>query len=172
VLCLFDHEEVGSTSAHGAAGPVLESVLERVVLAAGGSRADYHRAIADSFCASVDMAHATHPNYAERHEPQHWIEMNKGPVIKINTTQRYASDGEGEALFQLACQRAGVPWQKYVHKTSLPCGSTIGPITAARLGLRTFDIGCAQLSMHSIRELCGAEDPGFMARALEAFLVG
>ena len=169
VLCLFDHEEVGSGSRSGAMGPVLKSVLERTVLSAGGSGEDVHRAIADSFCVSADMAHATHPNYVEKHEPAHWIELNRGPVIKINTNQRYASDAESEAMFQGACERADVPFQKYFHRSNLGCGSTIGPVTAANLGMRTVDIGNAQLAMHSVRELCGAVDPALLVRALVAF---
>lgn len=170
VLCLFDHEEVGSASNRGAQSPLLEDLLERLVLAGGGSRDDFHRAIARSFCASVDMAHATHPNYRDKHEPEHWIALNAGPVIKINTNMRYATDAEGEAEFLLACERADVPVQKYFHRSNLACGTTIGPLTAARLGMRTFDVGCPQLSMHSIRELCGVEDPLAMHRALGAFL--
>ncbi|MCC7013495.1 MAG: M18 family aminopeptidase [Planctomycetes bacterium] len=170
VVCLFDHEEVGSTSTRGAQGPLLEYALERLVAARGGTRDDFHRAIAASLCASIDMAHATHPNYREKHEPEHWIHVNAGPVIKLNTNMRYATDAEGEALFQLACERAGVPVQKYFHRSNLACGTTIGPLTAARLGMRTVDVGCAQLSMHSIREMCGADDPALMTRALAAFL--
>jgi aspartyl aminopeptidase len=172
VLALFDHEEIGSGSARGAASPVLKDALERIALAGGGSREDLHRAIARSLCASIDMAHATHPNYREKHEPEHWIQLNQGPVIKINTTMRYASDAESEAAFQLACERAAVPHQKYFHRSNLACGTTIGPITAANLGMRTVDVGCPQLSMHSCRELAGAEDPALMVRALRAFLAG
>ncbi|MFM7297565.1 MAG: M18 family aminopeptidase [Planctomycetota bacterium] len=172
IACLFDHEEVGSTSRAGAQGPLLVDAIERLVLAEGGSRDDVHRAIAKSFCASIDMAHATHPNYREKHEPDHWIALNAGPVIKINTNTRYATDAEGEAEFQLACERAGVPVQKYFHRSNLACGTTIGPLASARLGMRTVDVGTAQLSMHSIRELCGAEDAALMVRALSAFLAG
>ncbi|MBM3989491.1 MAG: M18 family aminopeptidase [Planctomycetes bacterium] len=172
IACLFDHEEVGSASRSGAQGPLLVDGIERLVLADGGSRDDLHRAIARSFCASIDMAHATHPNYREKHEPDHWIALNGGPVIKINTNTRYATDAEGEAEFQLACERAGVPVQKYFHRSNLACGTTIGPLTSARLGMRTVDVGTAQLSMHSIRELCGAEDPALMVRALTSFLAG
>ncbi|NUP96108.1 MAG: M18 family aminopeptidase [Planctomycetaceae bacterium] len=170
VLCLFDHEEVGSTSTRGAQGPLLIDVLERLVLAGGGGREEFHRAIAKSFCASIDMAHATHPNYREKHEPEHWIALNGGPVIKLNTNQRYATDAEGEAEFQLAAESVGVRVQKYFHRSNLACGTTIGPLTAARLGMRTVDVGSPQLSMHSIRELCGAEDPAAMELALGAFL--
>ncbi len=170
VMCLFDHEEVGSSSDRGAQSPLLEYALERLLGDAGAGRERFHRAMARSLCASIDMAHATHPNYREKHEPEHWISLNSGPVIKINTNQRYSTDAESEAAFQLACERAGVGVQKYFHRSNLACGSTIGPLTAARLGVRTVDVGCAQLSMHSIRELCGALDPVYMARALAAFL--
>jgi len=172
VVTLFDHEEVGSTSHRGAGSPLLRDIAERTVLARGGSREDYHRAIADSACVSADMAHATHPNYPEKHEPDHSLFLNQGPVIKINSNLRYASDGETEAMFQTACDTAGVPYQKWVNRTDLACGSTIGPITAANLGMRTVDVGCPQLAMHSIREMCGALDPGYMSRAMAAFLRG
>lgn len=169
VLCLFDHEEVGSSSRGGAGGPILRDVLERIVLLRGGSREDYHRSITASLCASADMAHATHPNYVEKHEPDHILKMNAGPVIKINTNLRYASESETEAHFQLACEAAGVPFQKWVNRTDLACGSTIGPITAANLGMKVVDVGCAQLAMHSVREFCGSHDPGYMIQALRAF---
>ena len=169
VVALFDHEEVGSGSSRGALSPLLRDLLERTVLARGGTREDYHRAIASSVCVSADMAHATHPNYAERHEPEHPLRMNGGPVIKINTNLRYASEGETEALFQSACERADVPFQKWVNRTDLACGSTIGPLTAANLGVRTVDVGTAQLAMHSAREICGALDPALFVRALVAF---
>ncbi len=168
-ICLFDHEEVGSGSSRGAQSPLLRDLFERIVLARGGTREDYHRAIASSVCVSADMAHATHPNYVEKHEPDHHLCMNRGPVIKINTNQNYASEGETEALFQTVCERADVPFQKWVNRTDLACGSTIGPITAASLGLRTVDVGNAQLAMHSARELCGALDPAFLVRALVEF---
>ncbi|MCZ6598495.1 MAG: M18 family aminopeptidase [Planctomycetota bacterium] len=170
VVCLFDHEEVGSGSARGAESPLLRTLLERTVLARGGSREDFHRALADSVCVSADGAHATHPNYVDRHEPDHQLRMNAGPVIKVNTNQRYASEGETEALFQQACEQADVPFQKFVNRSDLACGSTIGPLTAANLGVRTVDVGCAQLAMHSARETCGAHDPGYLVRALDAFL--
>jgi aspartyl aminopeptidase len=116
------------------------------------------------------MAHATHPNYADRHEPGHLIALDGGPVLKVNSNVRYASDAESAAPFVLACEQAGVPLQRYAHRSDLPCGSTIGPITAAQLGIRTFDVGAPQLAMHSARELCGAEDPVRYAQAMAAFL--
>ncbi|PYE15045.1 aspartyl aminopeptidase [Williamsia limnetica] len=170
VLALFDHEEVGSGSDRGAASDLLATVLERIVLAAGGSREDYFRSMSMSACASGDMAHATHPNYPERHEPAHQIAINGGPVLKVNQNLRYASDAVGEALFADAADKAGVPLQRYVHRADLPCGSTIGPITATRTGLSTVDVGAPQLAMHSARELMGSHDVGMYAAALAAFL--
>ena len=170
VLALFDHEEVGSTSDRGAQSDLLGSVLERIVLARGGGREEFLRTMAGSICASGDMAHATHPNYADRHEPAHRIEVNGGPVLKVNQNLRYATDAAGAGAFALACDQAGVPLQRYVHRADLPCGSTIGPITAARTGLSTVDVGAAQLAMHSARELMGSDDVASYANALEAFL--
>jgi aspartyl aminopeptidase len=170
VLCLFDHEEVGSTSDRGAGSTMLPSILERAVSARGGDRDAFHRSLAGSACVSADMAHATHPNYADRHEPNHHIAVNGGPVLKANANLRYASDATSAALFELACRQARVPLQRYIHRTDLPCGSTIGPITAAQLGIPTVDVGAPQLSMHSARELCGAADPAMYVAALTAFL--
>ncbi len=171
-VCLYDHEEVGSQSATGADGALLRSVLERSVLARGGTRDTFFRALAGSLCASADMAHATHPNYVERHDPDHHVSVNGGPVLKVNASQRYATDAETAAFFAEACERAGVPLQHFVSRNDMPCGSTIGPITSARLGLRTVDVGIAQLSMHSARELCGADDPPMFAAALAELLKG
>ena len=170
VLALFDHEEVGSTSDHGAQSNLLATVLERIVLAAGGGREDYLRRVPASLLASADMAHATHPNYPERHEPGHLIEVNAGPVLKVHPNLRYATDGRTAAAFQLACQQAGVGLQRYEHRADLPCGSTIGPLASARTGIPTVDVGAAQLAMHSARELMGAHDVAKYSAALRAFL--
>ncbi len=166
VLCLFDHEEVGSTSAQGAASTLLPTVLERIA----GSRGALHPALARSLCVSADGAHATHPNYPERHEPDHHIAIGSGPVIKRNANQRYATDAVGEAAFAAACEKAGVDHQLYVHRGDMPCGSTIGPFAASSTGVTTVDVGVAQLSMHSAREMCGVQDPVDFALALSAFL--
>ena len=172
VIALFDHEEVGSESATGAAGPLLGTVLERLATSRGADRDGYHRALAGSSCISADNAHAVHPNYPERHEPGHRPIVNQGPAIKVNANQRYATSAETAVLFQQACERADVPWQVFVSRNNMPCGSTIGPITATALGIATVDIGVPQLSMHSARELCGVEDPEFLARALTAYFSG
>lgn len=170
VLVLFDHEEVGSASDHGAQSNLLGTVLERIVLAAGGSREDYLRRLPVSLLASADMAHATHPNYPERHEPGHLIAVNAGPVLKVHPNLRYATDGRTAAAFELACRQAGVGLQRYEHRADLPCGSTIGPLAAARTGMPTVDVGAAQLAMHSARELMGAHDVVAYSAALQAFL--
>jgi aspartyl aminopeptidase len=170
VLALFDHEEVGSTSDHGAQSNLLGTVLERIVLAAGGSREDFLRRLPVSLLASADMAHATHPNYPERHEPSHLIEVNGGPVLKVHPNLRYATDGRTAAAFELACRQAGVTLQRYEHRADLPCGSTIGPMASARTGIPTVDVGAAQLAMHSARELMGAHDVAAYSAALHAFL--
>ncbi|WP_375003214.1 M18 family aminopeptidase [Aeromicrobium sp. CTD01-1L150] len=170
VLVMFDHEEIGSTSERGAQSELLTTVLERIVGAAGGTRDDYHRAVAGSVCASGDMAHATHPNHAEKHEPLHRITLGGGPVLKVNQNLRYASEPVGTAAFALACEQAGVPLQRYVHRADLHCGSTIGPISAARTGMTTVDVGAPQLAMHSARETMAAADVDLYTRALTAFL--
>ena len=170
VLALFDHEEVGSTSDHGAQSEFLRTTLERIVLAAGCDREDFLRLTTASLLASADMAHATHPNYPERHEPSHQIHANAGPVLKVQPNLRYATDGRTAAAFELACRQAGVPLQRYEHRADLPCGSTIGPMTAARTGIPTVDVGAPQLAMHSARELMGARDVVAYAAALAAFL--
>ncbi|KAA0117014.1 M18 family aminopeptidase [Mycolicibacterium sp. P9-22] len=170
VLALFDHEEVGSQSDHGAQSDLLLTVLERITLAGGGGREDFLRRLSESMVASGDMAHATHPNYPERHEPGHQIAVNGGPVLKVQPNLRYATDGRTAAAFALACRQAGVPLQRYEHRADLPCGSTIGPMTAAGTGIPTVDVGAAQLAMHSAREVMGARDVAMYAAALRAFL--
>lgn len=162
----FDHEEVGSASATGAAGPLLETVLTRL---AGGFDAR-GAAFAGSRCLSVDVTHAAHPNYPGHHDPGHRSVPNGGPTLKVNANQRYATDAPGAAAWHRACRDAGVPSQVFVGKNTVPCGSTVGPIVATRLGIRTVDVGIPVLSMHSARELCGVHDPAHLAAAATAFL--
>jgi aspartyl aminopeptidase len=170
VIVLYDHEEVGSRSAQGAASPFLRNALQRIVHAGLGAAADsFARAMAHSFLISADMAHAIHPNYADRHEPEHAPVLGRGPVVKLNSNQSYATDGLAAARLAQLSKRAEVNLQQYVVRSDLPCGSTIGPITAAELGLATIDIGSPLLSMHSIREMAACADVGHLARLLEAF---
>jgi aspartyl aminopeptidase len=170
VVCLFDHEEIGSTSDRGAASSMLPTVLERTVLARGGDREALHRALARSACLSADMAHATHPNFADRHDPQHQVQLNGGPVLKSNANVRYATDAPGAALVQLAAEQARVPLQAFAMRSDMPCGSTIGPVTASRLGITTVDVGMPQLAMHAAREHAGSHDPAHYQALLTAFL--
>ncbi len=169
VVALFDHEEVGSESETGAAGPILERTLERLVMAAGGGRDEYLRALTRSTCISADNAHAVHPNYPDRHDPDHRPMVNEGPALKLNASQRYATSAPTAALFERCCLAAGVPMQRFVSRNNMPCGSTIGPITSTRLGIATVDVGVPQLSMHSARELCGVDDPGYLVNALTVY---
>jgi aspartyl aminopeptidase len=170
VIAALDHEENGSLSTTGAAGPFLETVLERLVAARGGGVDARARAYAGSVMASADLAHAVHPNYPEKHDAGHRPRANGGPVLKVNVNQRYATDGATRAVWARACEAAGIPWQTFVSRNDQPCGTTIGPLASSRLGIATFDIGVPALSMHSVRELCGADDPWRLAAALAAFL--
>jgi aspartyl aminopeptidase len=172
VLAAFDHEEVGSTSATGAQSPLLEIVLRRSIQMRGGGEEDWERARGGAYCVSADMSHAVHPNYAERHDPEHLPLPNAGPVVKVNVNQRYATDSESHAVFTAACERADVPWQTFVTNNSSACGTSIGPLTAARTGITTVDVGVPGLSMHSARELCGVDDPHYLAGALAEFVTG
>jgi aspartyl aminopeptidase len=169
VLALFDHEEVGSMSERGAQSDLLATTLERIVLAAGGTREDLHRAVAASVSASGDMGHATHPNHADRHEPLHHITLGGGPMLKLNVNLRYATDAVGAAIFASACEQANVPLQRFENRADLPCGSTIGPLSAARTGMLTVDVGAPTLAMHSVREMMSGSDIDTYARALQAF---
>jgi aspartyl aminopeptidase len=172
MVVLNDHEEVGSQSVSGASGPLLEQVLERLVIHIGGDRDDLLRAFASSVCVSTDNAHALHPNYPERHDPEHAPLVNRGPAIKVNSNQRYATSASSANLFEQACRVASVPSQTFVSRNNMPCGSTIGPLTATRLGIATVDVGVPQLSMHSARELCGVDDPVHLRNALIAYFIG
>lgn len=166
-IVLYDHEEVGSNSAQGADSSFLRDSLQRVAAAVGGDGADaLPRAIAQSLLISADMAHAVHPNYSDRHEPGHKPVLGGGPVLKSHSGQAYATDGESGARFTMLCRSAGVPMQRFVSRSDLGCGSTIGPITASKLGLRTVDVGNPLLSMHSIREMAATADVEMMAKVL------
>lgn len=170
LVCLFDHEEIGSNSDRGAGSSLLSVLLERIVLARGGDREALHRAMARSACLSADMAHATHPNYADKHDPRHQVVLNEGPVLKVNASVRYATDAPGIALVARAAEDAKVPLQRFAMRSDLPCGSTIGPTVAARLGVTTVDIGMPQLAMHAAREYAGSHDPGWYRALVAAFL--
>ena len=166
-LCaFFDHEEVGSESATGAGGSFVQDVIARLTACAGLDGEDQRRMLARSFFVSADMAHGWHPNFPAAYEPCHHALVNAGPVIKSNANQRYSTSAETAARFMAICDKAGVPCQQYAHRTDLGCGSTIGPIVAARLGIPSVDVGSPMWAMHSIRESAGVLDHGYMIAAL------
>jgi aspartyl aminopeptidase len=171
VCALFDHEEIGSESKQGADGSFLPVVLQRIALANQADPQDFSRIIAKSFLVSADMAHGYHPNFPSAFDQDHKVMLNKGPVIKINTNQRYSSESVSEAMFIDWCRQADVPYQHYSHRCDLPCGSTIGPITSAKLGIRSIDVGSPMWSMHSIRESAGVFDHDYMIRVLKNFFL-
>ena len=168
-LCaFFDHEEVGSESAAGAGGSFVSDVIARLAGNAGLDAEDQRRMLARSFFISADMAHGWHPNFPAAYEPCHLALVNAGPVIKSNANQRYSTNAETAARFMALCDKAGVPCQQYAHRTDLGCGSTIGPIVAARLGIPSVDVGSPMWAMHSIRESAGVLDHGYLIAALSA----
>ena len=170
VVILNDHEEVGSDSTTGASGPMLESVITAMCAHHGLSVSAMHDRLAGGFCLSADNAHAVHPNYPERHEPRHAPLVNAGPALKSNGNQRYATSAVGAAFITTVAERTGVPLQVFVSRNNMPCGSTIGPITATRLGIQCIDVGVPQLSMHSAREVCGVQDPPRLTALMSGFL--
>jgi aspartyl aminopeptidase len=172
MIAAFDHEELGSASRSGAAGPLLVDILARVSDSLGATLDQQHRSLAETFCLSADTGHAIHPNYPNRHDPANQPLLNSGPLLKLNANQRYATDGQGAALWRRVCRKAGVGTQEFVSNNAMPCGSTIGPLTATRLGIATIDVGIPMLSMHSARELAGTDDPLNLTRAMESFLTG
>jgi aspartyl aminopeptidase len=170
VIALFDHEEVGSETSTGASGAFLRNVLARMVASRGGSPDDLLRSLPASRCLSADMAHGIHPNYPERHDPEHHIVLGGGPVVKTNVNQRYATSARSAAEFLVRCEKAGVPTQTYAHRNDIPCGSTIGPLTAAGLAVDVVDVGAPMLSMHSARELMSTRDVEPTIAAFTAWL--
>lgn len=169
VLACFDHEECGSTSKQGAASPLLSHVLERILLAQGQGREAYFQALAHSFLISADMAHALHPNAAEKHDPVNRPILNGGPVIKLSANQSYTTDGETAAVFKTLCQNADVPVQMFVNRSDERGGSTIGPISSTHLDIQSIDVGNPVLAMHSVRELGGVKDHLAIAKAFLTF---
>ncbi len=172
VCAFFDHEEIGSNSTKGADGSFISDILQRISDTLGYNNEEYKRALAQSFMISADMSHAYHPNFPQFYDDNHKIMVNKGPAIKINANQRYTSTAITESFFISLCEAAGVPYQKYVHRTNLPCGSTIGPMVAAQLGIKSVDIGNPMWSMHSIRESAGALDHNYLIQVFEQYFSG
>jgi aspartyl aminopeptidase len=164
VVALFDHEEIGSQTNRGADGRAIEVLLRRL------ARQDLDEALTRSWLVSADMAHALHPAFPEKAEPEHAPRLGGGPAIKLNVNHRYSTEAASSAMFVLLCERAEVPWQWYVHRSDLACGSTVGPMLASRLGVRSIDVGNCMLSMHSVREQSGAADHPRMIKVMGRFL--
>ena len=169
VCAFFDHEEIGSESAKGGNSSFLSDVLARIAMGRGANQQQYLQALANSLLISADMAHAWQPSFPTAYEPDHHVLVNSGPIIKLNANHRYASNALTEAMFIQCCEQAGVPWQRYVHRTDIPCGSTIGPMSAARLGIQTVDVGNPMWAMHSVRESAGVLDHQYLTDALSVF---
>jgi aspartyl aminopeptidase len=161
MIVLNDHEEIGSVSTGGADGPFLESILRRASIST-----DFERVRVSSLMVSIDNAHGVHPNYASKHDESHRPLLNEGPVVKVNANHRYATTAITQGLIEQAAERADVSLQYFSGRADLGCGSTIGPLTAGRLGIDTIDLGCAQFAMHSARETCGTKDPELMLKLL------
>lgn len=170
LLVCNDHEEVGSESSAGAHGPFLTAVLERLCEQLGGSgQENFRRMLDHSLMISADNAHGIHPNFADKHDARHGPILNQGPVIKINANQRYATNSETSAMFRSLCEQAQVPVQAFVVRSDMGCGSTIGPIVATELGIRTLDVGVPTFAMHSIRELAGVRDAFYLYSVLKDY---
>ncbi len=169
VCALFDHEEIGSESNKGADGSFLPDVLQRIAWSQQLQDEDWARTLAKSFLISADMAHAYQPNFPNAYDPEHKVRVNDGPVIKVNVNQRYSTESVSAALFAGWCDEASVPYQTYSHRCDLACGSTIGPMASARLGIRSVDVGCPLWAMHSIRESAGIYDHNYLIKVLRRF---
>ncbi|HSG62184.1 MAG TPA: M18 family aminopeptidase [Pseudomonadales bacterium] len=165
LIVMNDHEEVGSSSMCGAHGPMLASFLQRIVPDA----IQRDRMIQRSVMVSADNAHGVHPNFVNKHDGNHGPVLNQGPVIKLNSNQRYATNGFTSSLFKHWCEAVDVPVQSFVVRNDMGCGSTIGPITASEIGVHTIDIGVPTFAMHSIRETAGSDDAHYLYRVLSHF---
>lgn len=169
ILACFDNEEVGSSTKQGADSEFLASTLERIVISFGGDREDYFRSLYKSFMISADAAHAVHPNRGDKSDPTNRPIINKGPVIKISSNQKYTSDSNTASVYEAICKKAKIPVQKFVNRSDETGGSTIGPISSTHVGIRTVDMGTPLLAMHSVRELCGVEDHAYVEKSFEEF---
>lgn len=169
LLAIFDNEEVGSVTKQGAGSPVLRHLLQRIVFKLGKDMEALHRAIYNSFMISADMAHAVHPNVADKHDPTNRPYINKGPVIKIHANQKYTTDGDSGTVFETLCKNADVPYQKFVNRSDLVGGSTLGNVSTGQVDIRTVDIGNPMFAMHSIREMGGVKDNVYIRKVFSYF---
>ncbi len=166
LLICYNHEEIGSITAAGAQGSFLHSILKRII----PDSVSRHRALRGSFFISMDNAHGVHPNFSDKSDPEHMPLLNHGPVLKTNANQRYATTSVSSAIYKTIAAEAGVVTQNFVMRNDMACGSTIGPHTAAILGIPTVDVGAPTLAMHSIREMTGSHDPFLLYKTINRFL--
>jgi aspartyl aminopeptidase len=169
VLAIFDNEEVGSRSKQGAGSPILKDILNRIVVVQGKNEEDAQRAIYNSFMVSADMTHGLHPNHPDKHDPVSRPVLNGGPVIKIEGNQKYTTDSNSSAVFEMICKEASIPYQKFVNRSDMVGGSTLGNVSAGQLAIRSVDIGNPMWAMHSVRETSGVDDHTYMIKALSSF---
>jgi len=169
VLAIFDNEEVGSRSKQGAGSPVLKDILKRIAFVQGKNEEDFQCAVYSSFMVSADMAHALHPNHPEKHDPVNRPVINGGPVIKIEGNQKYTTDSDSSAVFEVICQNANIPYQKFVNRSDMRGGGTLGNVSAGQLALRSVDIGNPMWAMHSVKETGGVDDHSYITEALKSF---
>lgn len=169
MLCIFDNEEVGSQTKQGAGSPVFKNIFYRILKQSGNDEESIQRTIYRSFMISADMAHSVHPNHPEKHDPLLHPLINQGPVIKIHANQKYTTDGDSGAVFESLCQLAGVPCQRFVNRSDMAGGSTLGNVSTSQLDIRSVDVGNPMLAMHSVRELAGVKDHEYMIRVFDKF---
>ncbi len=169
MLCVFDNEEVGSGTKQGAGSPVLKHIIDRISEKLGHTQEQKQRTIYNSFMISADMAHSIHPNQIEKHDPVLHPVLNGGPVIKIHANQKYTTDGDSGAVFETLCNIAGVPCQKFVNRSDMVGGSTLGNVSTGQIDIRSVDVGNPMLSMHSVREFGGVKDHTYMNKVFETF---
>jgi aspartyl aminopeptidase len=169
MLAIFDNEEVGSVTKQGAGSPIFKNIYKRILHNLGKSGEDYYRAIYKSFMISADAAHSIHPNHVDKHDPVLHPVINGGPVIKMHANQKYTTDGESGAVFETICRAAEAPFQKFVNRSDMAGGSTLGNISTGQLEIKCVDVGNPILAMHSVRELGGVDDHEFMIKAMTCF---
>jgi len=169
VLAIFDNEEVGSRSKQGAGSPILKDILNRILTVQGKNEEDCQRAIYNSFMVSADMAHGLHPNHPDKHDPVNRPIINAGPVIKIEGNQKYTTDSNSCAVFEMICKENSIPYQKFVNRSDMIGGSTLGNVSAGQLAIRSVDVGNSMWAMHSVKETSGVDDHTFMTNALKGF---
>ncbi|MBT8317711.1 MAG: M18 family aminopeptidase [Lutibacter sp.] len=169
VLAIFDNEEVGSRSKQGAGSPILKNILKRIAIVLDKNEEDFQRSIYNSFMISADMAHALHPNHPDKHDPINRPIINNGPVIKIEGNQKYTTDSDSSAVFEMICKEATIPYQKFVNRSDMLGGGTLGNVSAGQLEIRSVDIGSPMWAMHSIRETSGVDDHTYITNALSSF---